>query len=152
MSRFIIVRHQALHVGGTKFYQQVKIEDKKGGKAFLIQHWGPWKNNWDLADFQTKVLKSTNVFSADLEYRDKIRNKQGRGYETKDVSNFHPDTLEQLREVMRLTVGASEEQVGAIVSHFGGWGSDSPSIPLEVVTAGVGVGGDVPTTEGWGSW
>lgn len=165
MSRFTVLRHQALHTGGTKFYQQVKIEDTKTGKAFLVQHWGKWLNNWDLKTGQSKVLKLADAVDADFQYREKWHEKQrgkpGKGhYEQHDLSTFRPDSISGLKEILIAELGAGITQVDSVVAHFGGFISDA-SFPKfnpdacefpSPVMAGIGTKGDVPTTEGWGSW
>jgi hypothetical protein len=158
MGRFTVLRHQALHSSGSKFYQQVKIEDVTKSKAFLVQHWGKWLNNWDLKAGQTKVMKLNDPILADYEYRDKWHEKQ-RGkpnkghYEQHNLLTFRPNNIEQLKEVLIAELGVNSEQLQSIIDHFEGTSRHGAKVEVvETVAAESGVSRDVPTTEGWGSW
>lgn len=150
---FRVTVHQALHEGGTKFYQQVKIEHQDSNKTLLIQHWGRWTgglHGYDLVGGQRKILK-TSISTGDFEYREKLEAKRKRGYKQADLKNYRPSDPEDLRYVLTKQLGASVAQAQGIINYFGIEVATAEEATVRVPITTVG-SADLPTTEGWGSW
>lgn len=140
--QFKITRNRALHEGGTKFYQQVRIDQPDMDRSLLIQHWGAYKGSYDLAGGQRKILK-VDCYDAGREYREKWNAKSNRGYKVIDIKEDVAVGVDTLGTVLE-NMGASIEQIAGVKDYFDkGW-SGRAAVSYAV--------SDIPETEGWGSW
>lgn len=158
MSDFYFYAEGAVHEGGSKYYQVIRVGSNRFGRSAVITHWGkmhPGAPKEPKHHGQTKVeyLTNSGVYVAKSHISRKSKNGYGgsKGGLWNKTANFEFE--DQTDFEIAVHSWFSKEDAMTIIQHICGMTElIEPIDKVEDVTAAAPVVDPATKSENWGTW